>query len=116
MPLRVLVKGVECLLLLALDELLCPGDIVVLEELGVFDSDVVVDVVEVSGVRARDGVFWESAGQRQLVEDGLVAAEEAVVEGLLVAVGVGDGVAHVEYLAVVVHISVIAVSETVAKN
>ncbi|GBM30778.1 hypothetical protein AVEN_30595-1 [Araneus ventricosus] len=101
-------------LFLSLDELLCPGDVLVSEEEGILDSDVVVDVVEVPGVLAGHGVLGEGAGERELVEDGLVAAEEAVVHGLLIAVGVGDGVAHVEDLAVVVDVSVVAVSETVA--
>lgn len=102
------------ILFLALDELLCPGDVLVSQEECVFDADVVVDVVEVPGVLAWHRILGEGAGESQLVEDGLVAAEEAVVQGLLVAVSVGDGVADVEDLAVVVDVSVVAVSQTLA--
>lgn len=101
------------LLLLSLDELLGPGDVLIPQELCVFNANVVVDVVEISGVLAWHGIFGEGAGQSQLVEDGLVAAEERVVQSFLVAVGVGDGVADVEDLAVVVDVSVVSVSEAV---
>lgn len=101
-------------LFLALDDLLSSSDVLVSEEEGVFDADVVVDVVEVSCVLAWNGVFREGAGECQLVEDCLVAAEEAVVKGLLVSVSVCDGVAHVEDLAVVVYVGVVTVTEAFA--
>lgn len=54
------------------------------------------------------------AGQRDLVEDGLVAAHEAPVVVVDGAVGHLERLAHVEHLAVVVGVGVVAVAEPVA--
>lgn len=101
-------------LFLSLDKLLCPGDIFVSQEEGVFDSDVVVNVIEIPGVLARHCIFGEGAGEGQLVENCLVPAEEAVVQSLLVSVCVGDWIADMEDLAVVVDVSIVPVSKTLA--
>lgn len=89
-----------------LDTLLNVG---VCQEGGVGNANVVVDVEEVRRVCARDSFFWEGAREGQLVEDRLVAAEEAVLLDFCVAIRVIDDVAHVEDLAVVVHVGEVAV-------
>lgn len=51
-----------------------------------------------------------------LVEDGLLRADEAPLEHLLRTVGQLDGVAHVEQLALVVHVGVVAVDLALARE
>lgn len=103
-------------LLPSTDELLCSSNVFISKEESVFNANVVVDVVEVAGVLAGDSFFGEGAGQRQLVEDGLVSTEETVVLSFGGSVGVGDLVADVEDLAVVVNVGVISVSEAIARE
>lgn len=51
-----------------------------------------------------------------LVEDGLLGADETPLESLFGSIGQFDGVADVEELALVVNISVVAVDLTVARK
>ena len=71
--------------------------------------DRVRSVKKVRCLFAGNGVQGEGADQVCLVEDGLVRADEAPLEHLLLAVRVGHGVADVEELAVVGHVCVVAV-------
>lgn len=96
----------------ALVQRLSSGHVIVSEEGSILDADVVVDVVEVSGVLTRHRLLRVGAGESQLVEDGLVPAEEAPVVQLLASVGELHFVADVEDLAVIVRVRVIAVPET----
>lgn len=91
-----------------------PGHVVVGEEGRILVADVIVDVVKVLGVLAGHGLFGEGAGQRQLVEDCLVAAEEAPVVQLFGSVGELHLVADVEDFALVVGVGVVAVLEALA--
>ena len=49
-----------------------------------------------------------------LIEDGLVGTDEAPLEHFLLAVRILDGVADMEQLAVISHVSVVAVRSAVA--
>lgn len=71
-------------------------------------SDVPVEVVEALGVLARSRAGREGAGERLLVEQRVVGAHEAVLHHGHLAVGHQDGVAHVEDLAGVRHVGVVA--------
>ena len=73
-------------------------------------------VVEVRRLLARYGVEGKGADEVGLVEDGLVGADEAPLEHLLLAVGVGHRVADVEELALVRHIGVVAVRAALARE
>lgn len=52
------------------------------------------------------------ARKAQLIENGLIAAEETVLEHFTVAIGVGYGVTDMKNLAVVAHVRVVAVAFT----
>lgn len=101
--------GLECCLLVARDERDSAGHVGVVVQEDLLLADLVVQVEEVRRAAARHGVLGESAGERELVENRLVAAEEAVLLHLGAAVVLGHHVAHVEDLAVVVHIGEVAV-------
>jgi len=70
---------------------------------------VAIEIVKVQpvvsfGTGQHIGVVLVHTRVHALVEDGLVAAEEAVNEGLFSSIGVLDGNAHVEDLALVVYV------------
>jgi len=96
-------QDVSCLLFVLAD----PAELVV---------DGVWAGVEAGRVLARQRVQGERAHQGRLVEDGLVWAEEAPLEHLLLAVGVRHRVADVEHLAIIVYICVVAVAQTVTSK
>lgn len=102
-------QGLHVLLLVScLFAVLCgPAELVV---------DGVGAVVEVGRLLAGQGVQGEGAHKGRLVEHGLVGAEEAPLEHLLLAVGVHHRVADVEHLARVVYVGVVAVAQAVARE
>ena len=64
-------------------------------------------------IRAREGISFMVASEGGLVKDGLVAADEAPMSSLNDCTGIIlNGQADVEDLAVVVHISIVAISFT----
>lgn len=101
--------GLECSLLVSRDERDGAGYVGIVVQEDLLLANLVVQVEEVGRAAAWHGVLGESAGERELVENRLVPAEEAVLLHLGAAVVLGHHVAHVEDLAVVVHISEVAV-------
>lgn len=90
-----------------LNSLVCSLNVGVLVKNGIGVSDPLVQVVEIWGLSAWDGFQGPGAGHRELVKNGLVSAEEAVMLGFTGSVSVGDRVAHMENLAIVGNVSVV---------
>lgn len=73
------------------------------------------EVVEGGGLVAREGVPGVVAGQRLLVEDGLVAAEKGVLVGTHdLSKIVLDGQTHVEHLTIIINVRIVAILATLA--
>lgn len=84
--------------------------IIIIQERCVLYTDVTVEIEEVRGTLTGHRLFGMGARQGELIEDGLVAAQEAVLLDFAGAVGPRNCVAHMEDLTVVVHVSIVAVA------
>lgn len=88
----------------------CPGDVLFVVERNVGPSSQVgVEIVEIPGTSTWYSVLWIGASERELVEHGLIAAEEGPLLHVGGAIHVDHCVADVEDLTVVVDVSVVAV-------
>lgn len=84
-------------------------DVAVSVEESLLFSQFVIQVVELWSALAWYCILREGAGHGQLVEHGLVAADEAVLLHLGAAVELWDDVADVEYEAVVGDVGVVTI-------